>query len=166
MGHSNKKHPHRTIWVRWNNKRGISLEDNPELGMYEPWRRLDGGYEKFFNYVSNLPRFYEDSCHDLEIDRTRDEFGKMHGYAPGWIRWADDTEQSNNRKSVRKVADGTPLHIAAARYGLDGRTSTARVRSGHDVETAATAPLGMRPRFVTEAKDTLLVFWASMGCLK
>lgn len=165
-GHSCKDHPHRTIWVRWNNKRYASRNGDPEAKMYEPWCQLNGGYELFFAYVSSLPRFFENGRHDLEIDRLRDDLGTMHGYAPGWIRWADDKQQSNNRKPVRKLPGGTPLHMAAEENGINGGTAVARTRFGHSIENAATAPLGMDLRLQTEAKDELLLYWVRTGWIE
>lgn len=85
---------------------------------------------------------------DLTIERI-DVNGN---YEPSNCTWADAEVQSNNRRFVRKMADGRPAPLVAKENGIPARVFNWRTQNGWSIEEAATHPL-RAPRVARPRND-------------
>lgn len=81
---------------------------------------------------------------NLSIDRRNND----EGYSPDNCRWADNKEQSRNRRFVARTSDGRRGPDVAEENGIPIRTYNVRRSAGWTVDEAATTPHGQlrKPR--------------------
>jgi hypothetical protein len=97
-------------------------------------------WQKFENFLADMG--------ERPMGKTLDRYPNQEGnYEPGNCRWADATEQANNRRSNRHLThDGKTMTIAewAREIGINVDTLWNRVHAGWTIERALTEPTRQR----------------------
>lgn len=137
--HGFARHPLYFVWVNMIRRCGSDKYGKTynTLKVYKPWHNI----KTFIKYIETKLGAKPTASHSIDrIENNR-------GYYPGNIRWATKSEQSNNRKSVRRFTykgETETVRYFADKYGVKFATVRNRLRKGYSICQALETDLGKR----------------------